>query len=790
MQFSRILFFLSGLCFSISMSAQESSPFIDSLVQTIYQAESEEEKLEQYRVTIVNALSRDTARVAPLLAELKVLAEPADAHLAKARYHFLTGEYQNRLGAPGSPTESLLRSTEEYLLAGDTMKSVDVSGYLMNLYKSGGEYEQLDRLLEKLTELLQVTRDSEARAIIALILGMDHIRTGKLEEARSALKKGLAAAEQGDHGFTECQLLIKLGNINRESNPNDAILLLERAAARAEEIGEYGLVADACSRLFEVYNFQKNFSEAIRMAEKALDASDRANNANYAKHVRFTVQNNLGLLYTDLKDYESARSLFEEIIEGNQKSGDPGNEFVAHINYGLSLQAAGDTIKADQIYRRAVEIVRDIPNPRYQHAGYYYYADFLHKTNRIEEALPYIEDAFALNERVPPKSRMDLDIVRANYALSNSNFNEAVTLAEKVLQFSIDGGLDGMVNDAHEVLARAHHKLGNYATAFDYLKQRSEDLEERQEEEQIGLKNFVTGQLNRSFEQERRVAAAEQERDLAVARAQTTQTRWIASGIGLLALGALAFFLQGRRTNRIISQRNHQLAVANQTKDRLFGIVGHDLRSPALSFRGITEKVRYLIRERDFDRLDKLGVLIERNAGALHQLTDNLLNWALSQRDVLPHRPGRLDLGQLAREIVELYTSVAQDRGVQLQLDIPAGQYVYADADTLRAILRNLIDNAIKFTPAGGTVSVSSTPTQNGLQLAVRDTGMGIPADKLDEIFLLTDEKVRPDQQGKRSTGLGLHLVQELVRRNQGHIDVNSAVGRGTTFEVQLPVAT
>ena len=788
MQSLKVSFLLIGLWSSHPSFAQSAAPDLDSLVRTIYQIDDVEAQLEQYRIVVIEAIKRDTVRVAPLLDELRILSEPADAHLARAQYHWLVAQYRTQLNLPEDPFAPAVTTIDEYLLAGDTTRAVDIYGFLINLCAMRGEFERFDRHIGELTALVETTTTEEARANAALILGISNVRKGNRDEGRQYLEEGLALAE---NTFPELEgkLSIQLGNLVRQNNYNDAIRLYERALSLAETHDFPDLLAQAGSRLFEVYNDQLNYSEAIRLAELTLDAAEHTSNAQMGNFVRSTVQNGLGLLYTNLSDYESAHPLFEDIIARNHQVGMIDLEFVSHVNYGISLQQAENIPEADWAFRRAVDMVRDIPNPRYQHAAYHYYAQFLVENDRTEEALPYIQSALELNDQVPPKSRQDLARVRALYALETGNYRQAIDLAEGVLTFTTDAGLQGDANIARDILVRSHQQLGNYATALDLLQERAETLEETQEEEQTALKNFVTNQLNRSFEQERLVAAAERDRDLAVARAQTTQTQWLAGGIALLALGALAFFLQGRRTNRIVSERNRQLAVANQTKDRLFGIVGHDLRTPALNFRGITEKVRYLIELRDFDRLDKLGAQIERNAGALHQLTDNLLNWALSQRDVLPHCPRRLDLGQLVREIVALYEPIAREREVQLQVDVPNGQYVHADADTLRAILRNLIDNAIKFTPGGGTVSVGSTPTAQGLQLAVRDTGLGIPADKLDEIFLLGDEKVRPDQQGKRSTGLGLHLVQELVRRNRGHIEVQSEVGRGTSFEVLLPVA-
>ena len=300
--------------------------------------------------------------------------------------------------------------------------------------------------------------------------------------------------------------------------------------------------------------------------------------------------------------------------------------------------------------------------------------------------------------------------------------------------------------------------------------------------------------LNFEFEKEKEILALQKQKDEEILLAKNQQTKNVAFGIGALALLTLGFFWNARRKNKTIatqnyaiSQQNKQLEQLNTTKDRIFAIIGHDLRKPAIAFRGITKKVNYLLKKEDYQTLNVLGEEIERDALALNKLTDNLLNWALIQRDVLPHDPKEVHLAPIVEEINTIFTGVAKDKNIELNCDIPDDMQVYADTNALRTVVRNLLDNALKYTPSGGSVTIDAIEENGETKISVSDNGVGMSANKVKDIFLLKKEKSEAGTAGEKGTGLGMHLVNELVNLNKGRIQVMSHLNEGTTFELLLP---
>lgn len=330
------------------------------------------------------------------------------------------------------------------------------------------------------------------------------------------------------------------------------------------------------------------------------------------------------------------------------------------------------------------------------------------------------------------------------------------------------------LKNMEESLYKCHYELGNYKEAFDYMN------------------SFRI--LNDSLLNEKNIremtqieAKVEMKQQEALLTAKANRNKSIALGISVFALLALGFFLNSRRQNKIIEIANEQLQALNNTKDQLFSIIGHDLKKPALAFRGITEKLRYLIETGDNERLLKYGNSIEKDALELNNLTDNLLSWALLQKDLVAFKEEEIDLSILASEVVNLFSNIAAEKNIALTSEIESIT-VKSDRNAIMTVLRNLVDNALKYTSTGGEVTLSATHQNCKIEFAVSDSGQGISPDRIPNLFVLSKEKSAQGTSGEKGTGLGLHLVKDLVEKCQGTISVATELGLGTTFKVSLPV--
>jgi signal transduction histidine kinase len=243
-----------------------------------------------------------------------------------------------------------------------------------------------------------------------------------------------------------------------------------------------------------------------------------------------------------------------------------------------------------------------------------------------------------------------------------------------------------------------------------------------------------------------------------------------------------------KEANEEIVSQNDALDKMNRVKDRLFAIIAHDLRSPIASFQGISEQIHYFLEKNKPERVHQLREFIAKSAQNLHRLLDNLLSWAVIQRNSYSLNQQLLELKDLIEETLTPYQTMADLHQIQLENLAPSNCQIYSDKNALSSILRNLISNALKFTPEGGKISVdvSLNPSENQICIQVSDTGMGILPEKMTTIFELGADKTLPGIRGEKGIGLGLSLCYEFAQMLEGELKVESQVGRGTIFTLIL----
>jgi PAS domain S-box-containing protein len=248
-------------------------------------------------------------------------------------------------------------------------------------------------------------------------------------------------------------------------------------------------------------------------------------------------------------------------------------------------------------------------------------------------------------------------------------------------------------------------------------------------------------------------------------------------------------------TDKILTQRALQkseadLKSANYTKDQFFSIIAHDLRAPLGNIRSALEFLSSnedsLTEEEKNDFIRELHM----EASETFNLLENLLLWSRSQRNGIIINPSRVEIKKIVGKILKLYYSIAQRKDIEITVDIDSDLVGYFDYNTIETVIRNLLNNAVKFTPAGGHISLSAFQKGENVIIIITDTGIGISKDRLPTIFVMDDSLTVNHSKEDSGSGLGLILSHDFVQRNQGEISVKSKIGEGTTFTLSLPLST
>jgi len=244
-----------------------------------------------------------------------------------------------------------------------------------------------------------------------------------------------------------------------------------------------------------------------------------------------------------------------------------------------------------------------------------------------------------------------------------------------------------------------------------------------------------------------------------------------------------------RKNMEIQMKENEEvLRKLNRTKDKLFSIIAHDIKNPFNVILGYANLLSNSFDSFSNKEIKDFSDKILNASENVYKLLDDLLVWAKSQMGQLKVVRGEVDMNKTGTDIVNHFWVMANQKNIRLVNDIPENTFVYADYEMIRFVLRNLVHNAIKFTPDKGKITLSLVSNDNETYtFEVTDTGMGIKQEKLDTIFDMLDIMENKNTNDGRGTGLGLYLSKDMILKNDGTINVRSTPDKGTTFTITLP---
>ncbi len=253
-------------------------------------------------------------------------------------------------------------------------------------------------------------------------------------------------------------------------------------------------------------------------------------------------------------------------------------------------------------------------------------------------------------------------------------------------------------------------------------------------------------------------------------------------------IGTLQDITERQQEQEEIKRKNAELLKVITEKDKFFSIIAHDLKSPLHGLMNLSELMATASEKFTIQEFSEASLLLHESAKNMYALLSNLLEWAMLQRDLISFVPKELLLTELVAECIEIASSHANHKSIEIRNEITSSQVAFGDLRMITTVLRNLISNAIKFTERGGRVTLTSEPAGNNMiEIAISDSGIGIPESIIDKIFILGERTGIKGTDDEPSTGLGLILCKEFVETNGGKIWINSREGNGCTVHFTIP---
>lgn len=388
----------------------------------------------------------------------------------------------------------------------------------------------------------------------------------------------------------------------------------------------------------------------------------------------------------------------------------------------------------------------------------------------------------------------DLPLVMINKARSLgfgwlNQYEDAIELALEALEQAKELNTAIYVIMAHELLHKNYLAIGNYEKAYFHFFENT----------QFSFLQQGTLLLLKTNAQEYEFQIKQKEAEISH-RQRLFKTVAIMGGIIIMIFSVFLIILgfknrdkrqllvELNNKNLQISNQNEELTEANQSKDRLFSIISHDLRNPFNTILGYSNLLRSSIEEYDNNQTRKFASHINMAAEQTLNLLNNLLQWAKIQRKQLRYQPEEVDLILVSEEVRRLGNEMAGAKNLHIVNHIPPGLKVFADPEMLKTILRNLLGNAIKYSNVGGNIILSAQNTPQETIICVKDHGIGMQMSFANVLFDSNGSHSKPGTSGEEGTGLGLVICKEFVEMHGGKIWVESTPGAGSTFCFSIPV--
>ena len=236
-----------------------------------------------------------------------------------------------------------------------------------------------------------------------------------------------------------------------------------------------------------------------------------------------------------------------------------------------------------------------------------------------------------------------------------------------------------------------------------------------------------------------------------------------------------------------IQEQNKELEELNKTKDKFFSIIAHDLKGPFISVFEFSSKLNSNFNNFTEEKKIKYISNIETISYQTSKLLENLLDWARIQSDHIQVNKKLYDFRKISNEVLEISATMASLKNIIITNSVPKNLEIEIDKEITKTIIRNLISNAIKFTPSHGFIELYSEIKNGYLEVSVKDSGVGIPNNKIDKLFRIEENTTTKGTNAEKGTGLGLILCKDLIEKQGGSISITSVISIGTTVRFTIP---
>ncbi|WP_209319721.1 tetratricopeptide repeat-containing sensor histidine kinase [Ancylomarina longa] len=510
--------------------------------------------------------------------------------------------------------------------------------------------------------------------------------------------------------------------------------------------------------------------------------------------------NNIGSVFFKLRDYNSAIDYYNKSLEIRIKQKDLTGIALLNNNIGNIYFEKGDRVNALIKYFNAFHTIDKEQNIYWKPLLLKNIGEVYQSKGEISKAIVFYQRALYEAREMDDQAAVATSWIHLGRAyLNEKRYNQSLGAIKKALSISKKYKIPELELEGDRCLSLFYEQRGDYQNSLRFQKEYSllkDSLFRQNNRKEIAemsakYKLDKIEKENIYFKQKSKIQELEIEK-------QNTRNKYF-SILSVLVLAVVIYTVRStkqkkrhnvllKEKNKTIYKQNKELGQLNATKDKFLSIVAHDLKNPFNAVLGFSD----LLIDRYFDieestRMEYLEI-IHKSAANGSVLLETLLTWSRSKMGIMTYNPIEFDLIDVASDELEILKDKALIKNIELEFKFNMSYCVKADIDMVRTVIRNLGNNAIKFTKEYGKVILSVSERSGLLYFSVRDNGIGIKFDDLSKLFKLDSNFTRPGTSNEKGTGLGLILCREFIEKNGGSIGVQSQEGVGSEFWFTLKI--
>ncbi|MBI9055593.1 MAG: tetratricopeptide repeat-containing sensor histidine kinase [Bacteroidales bacterium] len=647
------------------------------------------------------------------------------------------------------------------------------------------------------------------------VLELSRLSLGYLNEQLDTAyilgKKALDLSEKLSYEYGIAKSLDQLGVVFRyQANYEMAIEYSELSFKLYDKMGKLGEKAEILNSLGNVYKRIGNYEKAM---ESLLTSHRIYSEINDSTGLARLI-GDLAILYSQMGEYDKSLQYNFQALEIRRRPNIEDKLICTNLmNIGIVYGCKEEHNKALQYYQEAINLVDDNTNKVLQAKLLHNMAATYHRLRKYNLAKNYYLKSLEMKEGIggeDSKASSWNGLGTALIMLGDYEKGEEYLL--KAYNFSKEKGKYKNATSAAKSLVWFYKYREDYKRALFY-----QQMYQQVSDSLIGIEKIRRlTEVEQKYEvekKEQQIAFLEKEKQVQIldlqkktteARQKNLQRNFLVMVV-LLIVVVLVFVSSDNKKRKqrnklllkqnrtIFDQRteivrqNDELLESNRTKDKLFQIIAHDLRSPLVSIDSLTQLIPYWIEEQDYESLGKMAKTMELSVDNILALIDDLLGWALNQQGKFPFNPESFEINEALENAIKVYAPVADVKHIRVSVHSAIEIRVFADRNMFLTIIRNILNNAIKFTPEKGKIEIGAEHEGDFARIWVKDSGIGIPADKREKIFELANGGAEGTK-GEVGKGLGLFFCKEFVNLNNGDVSIESEPEQGTTISFTLPL--